>query len=79
MQPRLLAIWKKHLFNQHDLPGNIMRLYFITQLHLTLVLILMLNSAGSEYVKAESVRVASRVRNNRRSIIGSAGLYKGEA
>ena len=42
-----------------------MRLYFITQLHLTFVLILMLNfSAGSEYVTAESVRVASRMRNN---------------
>jgi len=36
-------------------------------------------SAGSEYVTAENVRVAYRMRNNERSITGSAGLYKGEA
>ena len=56
-----------------------MRLYVITQLHLTIVLILMLNfSTGSEYITAESVRGVSRMRNNERSITGSAGLYKGE-
>ena len=32
-----------------------------------------------EYVTAESLRAESRVRNNERSITGSADLYRGKA
>jgi len=33
---------------------------------------------SSEYVTAESLRAESRVRNNERSITGSADLYRGK-